>query len=148
MLHCGLHAVNALLASDKRIRPATAAELDRINHRLHDLERAVHAEGEDLRPDARGNYPVEVLMQCLGRRGLSTQFVRHPNTARIHRRTVGFLLATGDHYVAVVRERTTSGDGWGLYDNGVRTTEGASWRDLVSTWGGGTVRAVLSVNAA
>ena len=109
MLRCGLYAVNAVLAVDRRYTPATAAEMDDICQRLHDLERAVHAEGTDLKPHPEGNYPVEVLMQCLARRGLHAEYARAQRRVPTDRGTIGSILATGDHYVAVVRPLLTEG---------------------------------------
>lgn len=129
MQHCGLHAVNALLGR-RAARPVDAAEMDAVNRELHRREREIHREGDDLRPDPTGNYPVEVLIQVLARRGLHAEYVHRPRRAR-RRGTVGYLLATGAHYVALVRDD----DGWVVWDNGAETPHrAANAQAAAGTW--------------
>ena len=133
-LRCGLYAVNALLRHLKAAAPADADELDGLTADLHSRERAVCPEGEDLRPDVQptttsawsvapkeGNYPVETLMVALTRRGLRCAFVQTVPPAP-PRGTVGYLLATGTHYLSVVRQ---PGREWELINNGSVTDRDA-----------------------
>jgi hypothetical protein len=114
-LHCGLHAVNALLRATGRAA-YTAARLDHFTCVLHDRERSVCPDGRDVAPDPRGNYPLETLLLALKRRGLRAEFVRLPVLHRAaERRAAGYLVGTGDHYVAVVRDARRVG--WEMWDN-------------------------------
>jgi hypothetical protein len=124
-LHCGLHAVNAVLRAVGR-RPYTAARLDDLTGALHARERRLCPTARDVAPDPRGNYPLETLLLALRRRGLCAEFVRAPydRGAPADRRAAGYLVGTGDHYTAVVRDDRRSG--WEHWDNGrVR----AAWPD-------------------
>ena len=152
-------AVNVLLLAGRERSspppPVTAAELDSINRDLHDREKEVYGEGEDLlQVDPRGNYPVEVLMAALRRRGYATGYIRPRSattTADVERRSVvGYLLGTGDHYLALVRDRDrASARPWALYSNGVKEGDGETARAVVDAWltavAGRRLRAVLRV---
>lgn len=123
-LRCGLHAVNALLRAAGR-SPVVAADLDAITARLHARERAVCPEGRDTAPDPEGNYPIETLIVALRRAGIRATYVRPTRglatrtPARTRTPVVGFLVGTGGHYVAVVRDDAHSP--WRVVDNGVTT---------------------------
>ena len=58
MLHCGLYAVNALLRSTDA-EEVVPEDLDAITHALHAREQSVNPDGKDLKPDGRGNWPIE-----------------------------------------------------------------------------------------
>ena len=117
MLHCGLHAINAVLESIQEC-PYGSEELDAITRGIHHREKQLCPEAVDTVPQVEGNYPVETLLVAMRLRGLSGAYER-PRKERyvtIHRRVVGFLIGTGNHYVAVTRTR---GPGrWQLVDNG------------------------------
>jgi hypothetical protein len=118
-LHCGLHALNAVLRATGR-PPYAAARLDHLTRILHAREVSLCPDGRDVAPDPRGNYPLETLLLALKRRGLRPEFVRSPAADPRpvdHRRTVGYLVGTGDHYTAVVRDARRTG--WEWWDNGV-----------------------------
>lgn len=147
-LRCGLRAVNALL--DAAHRPLLeAAQLDDLTTALHERERAICPQGTDTAPHPEGNYPVETLILGLRSAGLRARYVHR---RRAHRRvaagvdrpsrTVGYLVGTGGHYVAVVRDRP----GWRLVDNGVTVDRdrGASPKPLLRRLGR-PVAAVLRV---
>jgi hypothetical protein len=119
MLHCGLHAVNALLNS-VRLPPYHHTDLDAITAHVHARERELCPDGTDTVPQAAGNYPLETLLVALRRQGLRGEFEKPPPRARrftiIPRTVVGFLLGTGDHYLAVTRG--SGSEHWRLVDNG------------------------------
>ena len=119
MLHCGLHAVNAILQS-LRHAPYTATEMDAITRRVHQREQELCPDGRDTEPQECGNYPLETLIVVLRLHNLSTEFEKPLAIIRNHfivpRNVVGFLLGTGDHYVSIVRGSTE--ERWRLIDNG------------------------------
>ena len=124
MLHCGLHAINAIL-QNLRKTPYTSPELDAITREVHKKEVALCAEGLDTEPEVEGNYPLESLLVALKRQNLQGVYEKSQNSTRarhviIPRDVVGFLLGTGSHYLALVRTRsTTKGPSrWELVDNG------------------------------
>lgn len=113
---CGLYALNALLlAADRAADPYTQNDLDRLNAEVHRRERELCAEAGDTAPDrAGGNYPLEVLLLALQRRGLRASFhhrhrCRPTMVADRGRAAVGYLVGNGRHYVAVVRAAGTAG---------------------------------------
>lgn len=143
-LRCGLYAVNALLRYTKHAAAADAAELDTITADLHRRERAVCADGTDLDPQSvrfqqpsdpianttrhggelsRGNTDTRQrpdalvchTMYALRQRGLRCKFV-DTVPGRAPRGTVGYLLATGSHYLAVVFH--AGHHTWELFNNG------------------------------
>lgn len=155
-LRCGLHAVNAVCAAHSRVPSVDADELDAHTVALHAREREVHPDGCDNAPHPDGYYPVEALMMALRRRHLRVRFVRHAarhlqghhHTAAaaaeafaVGPNVLGYIAATGGHYVAVVRAPT----GWRLIDNGTETarTDAASPLRLLAAVAG--VCAVLRV---
>jgi hypothetical protein len=140
-LRCGLYAVNALLRHLKTASPVDAAELDDLTVDLHSRERAVCPDGTDLVPDREGNYPVETLMLALAQRGLHCAFVRTVPPAP-PRGTVGYLLATGSHYLSVVRQ---PGRDWQLVNNGDVTDTDAHHPGLIVRRNHIRARAVLQV---
>ena len=122
MLHCGLYAINAILDSIQ-LCPYRSEDLDAITRWIHCREKQLCPEAADTVPQVEGNYPVETLLVALRKRGLSGQYER-PHKERyvlIRRTVVGFLIGTGNHYVAVTRMRGPGGR-WRLVDNG-RTTD-------------------------
>lgn len=94
-------------------------DLDRITEQVHQRERALCPDATDTAPQPEGNYPLETLLVALRRRHFAAEYER-PGRSRVVRHTVlprvvvGFLIGTGDHYLAIAR----SGCHWLLYDNG------------------------------
>ena len=113
MYQCGLRAVNSLLHRCRR-EPFQETEINDINRVVHARELELCSDGVDTLPDPEGNYPLEVLIVALRRRGLATSIV-HPRyygeaAQHRHRRlvmgdVVGFLVGTGNHYFSIVRGR-------------------------------------------
>ena len=115
MLHCGLHAINALLLTANY--PSESAEtLDKITSRIYQTEREICSDGIDTKPDARGNYPIETLLFVLNQAGLKFKFIVMGQSFQIPQRTIGFLIATGNHYAAIVQHKNK--DQWRIIDNG------------------------------
>ena len=124
MLHCGLHAINAILQKVKKV-PYTSIELDHITQEVHRRETHLCPEGTDTVPQREGNYPLESLLVALRRQNMRATFEKVHSLSRgghviIPRNVVGFLLGTGNHYLAVVRTRPTErgASHWELVDNG------------------------------
>jgi hypothetical protein len=119
MLHCGLHAVNALLGSLRR-RPYLSSELDSITCRIHRKELEICPDGTDTIPQESGNYPLETLLVALRLQHLNAEFEKPLPESRRHiiisRTIVGYLIGTGDHYVSIVRG--LGAERWRLFDNG------------------------------
>jgi hypothetical protein len=126
-LRCGLHAVNAILRAVPGARLCDADELDHITVELHRRETTLCPEARDTVPDGEGNYPVEALFVALRRRRLHAAYTRHTQRVESHH-TVGFLLGTGSHYVAVVRDGRGA---WRLYDNGASGPSAAFHTELI-----------------
>lgn len=115
------HAINSIL-SQNGSRIYTHRELDRITEHVHDRERALCPDATDTAPQPEGNYPLETLLVALRRRQFAAEYERfaRPRIVRhtvLPRSVVGFLIGTGDHYLAIARR----GSHWILYDNGVVT---------------------------
>lgn len=119
-LHCGMHALNALLMSARTHPLYTAKELDGINRDLHALEQAWCPDGQDTVPQAEGNWPVDVLLVALRRRGLSGQFVRAPR----------LLLRHGQSFTTCQAE-TLGTALWGSCSQPVITM--LPWSDIISS---------------
>lgn len=137
---CGLYALNALLDAARRQTTAAASdgdddafqtlftreELDLLTEEVHRAERALCPEAVDTAPDAAGgNYPLEVLLRALQRRGLCAAFLpavtRGAHEAEEGAAAVGYLIGTGRHYMALVRSGDLLPD-WVLMDDGVAKT--------------------------
>ena len=132
MLHCGLHAVNAILRPLRR--PLYSSEdLDDMTVGVHNDERRICTDETDTIPQVEGNYPLETLLRALHAHQLSVQFEKAQHlvpgrTVIVPRNVVGFLIGTGTHYLALVRRhKSPDGTRWQLVDNGVvvRDTGGA-----------------------
>ena len=124
MLHCGLHAINAILLKIKKV-PYTSIELDHITHEVHRRETQLCPQAKDTVPQQEGNYPLESLLVALRRQNLCAIFEKARSLDRgghiiIPKNVVGFLLGTGNHYLAIVRTRPKerAASHWELVDNG------------------------------
>lgn len=97
-LHCGLHALNALVAVDGG-RPFRVSDLDRLTEWVHRRERTVCPEGVDTAPQPDGNYPLETLLVALRQRRYAPEFRRGRGGegASPPGRLLGYLVGTGRH---------------------------------------------------
>ena len=105
--------MNAVLDRGGRDR-FDATEMDALNRDVFSIERELCLEGSDTKPDPEGNDPIDVLLLALQSRGMATSFV-HPryfstdamqrNPRPVSADVVGYLVGTGTHYLAVVRDR-------------------------------------------
>lgn len=149
MLLCGWYALNALLGPDDAF---TLEELRAVNRAIHRHERAICPDGCDTAPEASGNFPIDVLIAALELRGRRTEHV-HPRRrlpAPLPREVIGYLVGTGVHYVAIVRDvrAAPSLSVWMLVDDGHVRLKAHSPAHLVSKMTTGAApppRAVLRV---
>ena len=87
--------------------------MDELTQQLHEQERTLCPDGRDLVPEVDGNYPIETLIRALRHRRLTVVFDRLRRLLPV-RRTVGYLLGTGDHYVVILYRAGV----WALVDDG------------------------------
>ena len=124
MLHCGLHAINAILAPLRKTL-YSSEELDDMTVRVHHDECSICTDGTDTVPQVEGNYPLETLLRALHAHHLMVQFEKPQHlvkgrTVLVPRNVVGFLIGTGTHYLARVRKhKSPDGTRWQLVHNGV-----------------------------
>lgn len=143
---CGWYALNALLGPEDAY---PLEELRAVNRAVHRLECSVCPGGRDTAPEASGNFPIDVLIAALERRGRKTEHV-HPRRrlpAPLPRDVSGYLIGTGEHYVAVVRDPKASATPvsvWSLVDDGRVHQKAHSPAHLVSS-SGAQPRVVLRV---
>lgn len=130
MLHCGLHAINAIL-EHHNLPLYTADQLDDLTQEVHRRERDVCPSGTDLVPHPEGYYPLETLILAMRNRRFRVAFVNGERPGSAFQAAAGYVIGTGHHYLAV---RPSRGDrGWELVDNGHRVRTAATLRGLLQS---------------
>ena len=118
-MHCGQHAINEIMQRHDR-SVYSVSDLDALTVEVHELERARCPDGRDTESHPDGYYPVETLLLAMRRKGLRSRFLR--TTASVAsgeyvKAPDGYLVGTGNHYVAIVPGRE---DNFELWDGGQR----------------------------